>query len=235
METPEGRRRYIERLRHLTTNVFDVARLTNRVNELAEKAQNALGRNLPARLQHQLAMSALLDRIVRREASVREQLGQVLAPLHFGPGNEVALTGWRLSRDYGNPSFRRSANPRPTLEIAASGGRAYGSWRTEVFLDAGEYRFVGKVKLLDPEYGEGVTKGGATLRASSVRDAKMLADAPDWTTLIYDFTIAGQQDVELLCEFRASQGRALFDLSTLKLLRKRSVKLNGAQGSERGL
>jgi len=224
-QTPEGRRRYLERLGQLATNVFDVARITNRVNELSAKVQ-ALGNGLRTSLQQQAAANGLIDRVVRRNASVRQQLAEAWTPLQFGPDNEVKLTDWRSSRDSGSPSFRRASNPAPTFEISASGSRAYGSWRTVVFLDAGDYQLAGRVKLTDPAYGQSVTNGGATVRISGERQAKMITVADDWTMIAYDFSIVGQADVELLCEFRATQGRAVFDGSSLTLRRRVSAKGN---------
>ncbi len=220
IQPPEGRHRYLERLGQLATNVYDVARLTNRVHQLAARVQDALGSDPNARAQHQAAVNRLADRLALRGASVREQLATASRPLPFGLDHTVALTDWRLSRDSGSPSFTRRASPERTLEIYANGGRAYGSWRTQAFLNDGDYQFTGRIKLVDAAYSQSVTNGGATLRISGERTAKMLTAAADWTPFTYDFTIAGQLDVELVCEFRASTGRCLFDASSLKLIQK---------------
>ena len=219
-QTTEGRRRYLERMSQLATSLFDVARLTNHVNELAARVQPALGDDPNVRARHQAAVDALNTRIARRGASVREQLLTAAVPLAFSPDREAKLGDWRVSLDSGRPTFRKLTSPKPTMEVTASGPRAYGSWRTTVFLDAGDYQLTGKVKLLDAQYSQSVTNGGATLRISGEREAKMITEAADWTTVNYDFTVVGQIDVEFVCEFRASQGRAIFDASTIKLIRK---------------
>ena len=110
----------------------------------------------------------------------------------------------------------------PTLEIGASGGRAYGSWRTVVFLDRGDYALTGRLKLVDAQYSQSVTNGGATVRISGEREARMVTNAADWTTTTYTFSLPDPLDVEIVCEFRASQGRAVFDASSLKLIRQQA-------------
>ena len=134
------------------------------------------------------------------------------------------LTDWRSQRDSGSPSFTRRASPEKTLEIFANGVRSYGSWRTLVFLDEGDYQLTGRIKLIDPQYSQSLTNAGATLRISGERQAKMLTEARDWTPFTCDFTITGQLDVELVCEFRAAGGRALFDAASLRLLQKPRAK-----------
>ncbi len=48
----------------------------------------------------------------------------------------------------------------------------------------------------------------------------MVSESVDWTTVTYDLTIAEQEYVELVCELRASEGAARFDLDSLKLISK---------------
>jgi len=42
----------------------------------------------------------------------------------------------------------------------------------------------------------------------------------EWQTITYDFSVTGVADVELVCELRASSGRAWFDGDSLRLIRK---------------
>jgi hypothetical protein len=48
----------------------------------------------------------------------------------------------------------------------------------------------------------------------------MVTDAAQGKELTYDFSLAGLADIELICEFRGSNGRARFDIDSLKLVRK---------------
>ncbi len=108
------------------------------------------------------------------------------------------------------------------LGVSASGNLAYGSWRTLVRLGEGEYQLVGKVKLEGAEFGGKVKSPGASLRVSGERFAHMITNATDWTTMTYEFSMTDVTDVEVVCEFRASKGRAVFDANSFRVLRKNS-------------
>ena len=220
MQVPDGRRQYLARMEQLLKRVYDVPALTNHVDAITRKLQGALGTDLGTRARQMLSATALKDRIIRRAASVEEQLVQASTPLQFGPGNEVFLTKWSSSRESGSPSFRQLSQPQRTLEIAARGSRTYASWRTEVYLDAGDYQFIGRMKITGAEYGPELTNPGATLRISGERNVRMVRESDDWTTFTYDLTVAGKEDLMLVCEFRASKGTATFDASSLKLVKK---------------
>jgi len=160
--------------------------------------------------------------MAQRAESVASQLNEVNTPLPFDAAGEAKLSGWRPQRDSGSPSFShhpRRGNAPGLLDIRAAGASAYGSWRTTVLLEAGEYRFVGKAQTDGLEIGPSVTRGGVTLRVSGERSAKMVTDAAEWTTLTYRFSMPAMADMELVCEFRGSNGRARFDVDSLKLIR----------------
>lgn len=222
VETPEGRRRYLERMALLLTNVFNVEPLTNRVEEMAAHLRPVLARNPAALLNFEQGVDRLVTRMAQRAQSVARQLNDVNTPLAFDAAGEAKLSAWRSQRDSGSPSFSHNTSRRNApglLEIRAAGAPAYGSWRTTVLLEAGEYLFVGKARLEDLEIGPGVTRGGVTLRVSGERAAKMVTDASEWTTLTYRFSLLAMADMELVCEFRGSNGRARFDADSLKLIR----------------
>jgi hypothetical protein len=220
MQVPDGRRQYLARMEQLLKTVYDVSALTNHVDAITRKLQSALGTDLNTRARQMLSATALKDRIIRRKASVAEQLVEAATPLQFGPSKEVSLTNWTNSRESGSPSFRQRAQPVRTFEIIAQSIRTYASWRTEVYLDAGEYQFIGRLKVESAEYGPELTNPGATLRVSGERNARMIREAADWMTFTYDLTVAGKEDLVLVCEFRASKGTAIFDASSLKLVKK---------------
>jgi hypothetical protein len=232
VETPEGRRRYLERMSQLLTNVFNVEPLTNRVEELAARLGPLLARNPVALLEFEQGVDRLVARMAQRAQSVARQLNEVNTPLPFDAAGEAKLSGWRSQRDSGSPSFSHNPSRRnaPGLfEIRAAGAPAYGSWRTTVLLEAGEYLFVGKAQIDGLELGPGVTRGGVTLRVSGERSAKMVTEAAEWTTLAYRFSMPAMADMELVCEFRGSNGRARFEVDSLKLIRtSRTAKPTGS-------
>src|SRR5260370_4596939 len=163
VETPEGRRRYLERMSLLLTNVFNVEPLTNRVEEMAARLRPLLARDPAALLNFEQGVDRLVTRIAQRAQSVARQLNEVNHPFPFDATCEARLSGWRSQRDSGSPSF--SHNPgRPNapglFEIRAAGAPAYGSWGTTGLLGAGEYLFVGKGRTRGLEIGPGVESWG---------------------------------------------------------------------------
>jgi hypothetical protein len=148
------------------------------------------------------------------------------APLRFDARGEASLADWNLQWDSGvKPSFSsvKSRNDEPAaLVIRAPDAVSVGSWRTAVFLEPGIYQFIGKAKVegFDPAAEE--ERSGISLRISGRGVAKMVTQAPDWTEIRYDFTLADPEWVELVCELRASQGTARFDLGSLKVVRRKS-------------
>ena len=220
MQSPDLRRRYLERVAFLATNVFDVPAITNRVRQLAARVQPPLAGDFSQLASQDRAAQSLCERIASRLQSVREQVQQANTPLQFDTKNSARLTNWRPSRDAGSPSFNRRDNTRENLQISANGNYAYGSWRTQVLLEAGDYQFTGRLRTENLQFNNNVTRGGVTLRISGDRSPRMLAQASDWTAFTYDIPVTGLTDVELICELRASIGRVWFDIDSLKLVRK---------------
>jgi len=220
MQSPDLRPRYLERVAFLATNVFDVPAITNRVRQLSARVQPPLAGDFSRLASQERAAQLLSDRIVARLDSVREQVQQANTPLSFDASHTARLANWRISRDAGSPSFNPRDDTQENLQISANGNYACGSWRTQVLLEEGEYRFTGRLRTQDLQFDNNVTRGGVTLRLSGDRTPKMLTGASDWTTFTYDFPVTGLTDIELLCELRASRGRVWFDAGSLKLIRK---------------
>ena len=78
-------------------------------------------------------------------------------------------------------------------------------------------RATGVVPTKDEKKGE-----GAGLRISGSQQAranKLSGDAP-WQKLVYEFqTLTPADEVELVCELRATEGEVCFDLESLQLIR----------------
>jgi hypothetical protein len=59
-------------------------------------------------------------------------------------------------------------------------------------------------------------------RVSGERDTSGLVTNADWTPMSYEFEVPGLINIELVCEYRGSQGVGMFDAGTLMLRRKRA-------------
>ena len=139
--------------------------------------------------------------------------------MKFDANGSYKLAGWDAHRDSGSPSLSRRGSE---LRVSASGRPAFGSWRTMVRVDRGEYELVGKLKLQNFELSSSFTnKPGATLRISGERMATMITNAPDWKTVTYNFSVEGLSDLEVVCEFRGMKGEAIFDASSLRVRKLR--------------
>ena len=145
-------------------------------------------------------------------------------PLKFDAQGLASVSGWRVHNVFGlgELSQEKEAENRPTLKIrAAADPRAGGSWRARVLLEPGQYRFEGELRTQGVVPTTDRRGTGAGLRISRLpRPAQLSGDSP-WTKVFFDFSVdAESQGTELVCELRATQGEAWFDLNSLKLVRE---------------
>ena len=228
LDSTAGRRRYRERMASLLTNVFKVEALTNRMNQVQARIRPVLAAiNPEAARNHDGAIDNLREAITRRAASIARQLKvPEPKPLQFDSSGVAALTLWRQEDRTGNAALDKLDDPgrSKTLHIRAGADKhCTASWRTRVLLEAGRYRFEGQARTkgvvpLTDQKGE-----GAGLRISGSRTARpnKLAGDSAWQKLEYDFTVSLEaREVELLCELRAIEGEAWFDLGSLRVVRK---------------
>jgi len=227
IKTPEGSQRYYDRFGEVFTNVFQLAPLTNRVAELATLIRSALTNlNGPnAGRDYDGQANRIRDLIVGRHASLEKQLA-VPRPKPIKFENGLAhITGWAIPQtivEQGNATRDKIAvDSRQTLHIRAQGPTS-ASWRAEVLLDSGHYRFEAEAKTAQVVAVRDSIKGeGAGVRISgsqSPRPNKLSGDAP-WQKITYEFDAVANLPVILVCELRASKGDAWFDADSLKLVK----------------
>jgi len=135
-------------------------------------------------------------------------------------------------RDTGILDRSPAADGRKSLHIVAGpAGRCTASWRSRIILPGGRYLFSGQVrtKNVTPLAKDVNTKGvGAGIRQSQhqVRKHGLVGDT-DWQTVQYEFDVPGETgEAVLLCELRAEQGEAWFDLNSLKVSRNTTIPLS---------
>lgn len=221
LSTPEGQRRYLERVAVLRTNVFVPERITERVRELSRRIRPTLAAYSPALAEeHDAHVEFLCERIQERARSISDQLAAPREPLQFDGSGVAPLSSWSArvtAQRRGRMQFERTERAgRRVLWIAAQQGGGVGGWRTRVLLEAGRYRFEGQVQTR----GAG-DAGGAVLRVSGAREVWPQASDEVWTPLSYAFTVAEPlTEVELICEFYSVRGEAWFDEASLRLVRE---------------
>jgi spore coat protein H len=219
--TPEGRRRYLERIEELGATEFRSDALLARVDRL----ETALRANLTG--DHEVADSLdaranyLKSNIANRTTVLARLLKERARPISFDAANTALPAGWRFKTSNTRPASGRKAmfDAREILEVQARGPDTAGAWRTQLLLESGRYEFTGRARTdgLDPANVTGTT--GVILRVSGEKFPKGITSS-EWTTLHYEFDVRGIEDVELVCEFRGSQGSGFFDPASMRLIRR---------------
>jgi hypothetical protein len=220
---PQGRRLYQKRFGEVYTNAFHVEALTNRVNELAALLRPHLGQNYEGEVRR------IRDLIVGRHAFLHKMLSEPPPqPLAFSSG-VASITNWIVPltpRDPANAIRDRvKIDGRQALHILTTNKttNTSASWRASVLLTQGDYRFealakvAGVVSLMNTNKG-----GGAGIRHSGIRKPRtnQLEGDSSWVPLQYEFQVPYEEDeVQLLCELRASQGEVWFDLNSFRLVK----------------
>lgn len=138
-----------------------------------------------------------------------------------GPGGTWRPTGWRVQ---GVPpdgaAGERHEHDRSLLEITA-GQRTSSAWVASVRLAPGAYRFSGTARVDGFRSLAGARRDGVVLRvANTAFRSPSLQEDGDWKELLAEFRVGEPGSVvSLMCEFRASAGRARFDRASLLLER----------------
>lgn len=223
LEIPEARERYQQRMSQLLTNVFDGTAITNHVQEVAAKMRPYLAVADPqSAAGHPTRVASLCRRIQQRLQSLERQLTSPSVAAKLDKAESLALPTWEPKIDIGNPSLAKEhEKDGKTLLRVGTDERCAASWRTRVLLDRGQYRLQGKVRLQGVKLAGDDPKAGAGLRISRGKFSRKLSGDMDWTVVPFDFEVQqDRMDVELVCELRATQGKAWFDVASLRLMRR---------------
>jgi hypothetical protein len=224
IRNPEGKRRYLERMSQLYTNVWHLDAILKRVDQLAAVIRPAIAESSSSAARyHDGEVENLKERITQRDESLRRQLASLANQPKLQTNSSLRLSGWSQRIQTGSLAFRqeKTEEGQDTMYLAAR-GNAIGSWRTKIILEEGAYRFEGKVRTKDIRPSSGEPGGGAGLRISGGAVASELTGSQDWQKCAYSFRVPeGGNEVELICEIRASRGEAWFDSSSLRVVRLR--------------
>lgn len=223
LETTHGRKLYRQRVGNLLTNLFTAQRLTNRINEIQKRIRPVLAAiNEQEARNHDGAVHNLRNQVVERVAGVQRLLDQPEPkPLQFDASGMATLANWRMHNQRGLAVLdKASLSGIRALHIRATQPGS-ASWRSRVILEAGQYRFEGKMKTAGVGGFRNERGEGAGLRISgSLRPNRVSGDS-DWKPVSFNFPVSGpEKEIELVCELTSARGDAWFDLDSLKLVRK---------------
>lgn len=228
LQTPEGRRLFNRRRAELFTNIFRLEVLSNRVALAVAKLKAGAHKPDEAR-SYENCGNDMRSRLLARHRNIADQLAH-LAPqsLPFDASGVARLTQWQ-ARKLGGDKLkaegtmdRGQIEGRDALHLRVKKGDGLLSWRAKVFLLEGRYRFEGQARTA---HVAGLTNtlergNGAGLRVSGEKRTQQLLGDAGWTPLTHVFEVpAGGEEKELLCELRACQGEAWFDMASLRLVR----------------
>lgn len=222
LSSDEGLKLYEARCREVFKTVFQLARLTNTLHRAV-----AVLKPVKPDIIHR---AAYLEDQIRSRLRVLKRDPFLKIPPPPAPAPEIAVrpspTGiqpaeWRQQPNgdaaLEGPDAREG---RTTLGIVAN-RPSTASWRAELRLKAGRYRFEGKartagVEVVRDEKGEGA---GLRLSGESQSRQNQLGGDSDWTTLSHEFEVAPPEAaVILVAELRARRGRAWFDRDSLRVV-----------------
>jgi spore coat protein H len=220
LELPEARTLYRERVGVLFTNLFAAERLISRINEIQKRIRPVLAAlNEHEARNHDGAVNNLRNQVSGRVAGVQRLIEQPEPkPLEFDPSGAAAVTAWRIHNPQGGALLDKTSDSGVrALHIRASYPGSV-SWRSRVLLDAGQYRFEGRVKVAGVGGYRSERGEGAGLRISGSPRPNRVSGDSDWKLVSFNFPVEGfPREVELVCELSAARGQAWFDLSSLKL------------------
>jgi len=224
LQTSEGHRRYRARMSQLLTNVFHAEAITNHIYELAAKIQPVLAEgHFFAVSQHKQQVAVLCQRIVQRAGTIQQKIGVPGKPVKIDAEGVAHLTEWHPKIDRGSPAIVKTSEHvgKTLLHISARPGVNAASWRTQAQLEAGHYRFEGRVKTQGVVLDEADRRAGVGLRISGQRFTQKLVGNTDWMTVGFEFdALEDSAEVELVCELCATKGEVWFDLESLRLVRQ---------------
>jgi spore coat protein H len=225
LQVPDFRERYFQRIESLMTNVFTAERLTNSVNRIVARLHANLSRDYP-QLEDSVSLqkSSVQRRLLDRLRSVQEEIATLPRPVKYDSDGSAVITGWQARNDSGAATlYKVTGSDRPDqLLISVSAGRTIASWRARTHLEPGRYRFLARVDTRGVEPVTGNLGAGAGLRLSgmSQSETSQVSGTVKNKELVFDFAIESSRDVEFIAELCASKGEALFELNSLRLLKR---------------
>ena len=228
MEIPEGRQMYFRRIATLATNVFRSEALTNRINGLQQQARTVLDAIDPALVRgHEVAVESLQQRVAQRAWFVKKQLQDPESVvLRFDTNGVARISEWRPHQGPGGALLEHvvAEGNRPSLYIRADSVAPWvASWRARVILKPGEYRFEGRVRTVGVAADSGERSAGAALRISGAEPSSgRIVGDNFWSRITHEFKVKAGNDAatELICELRARNGEAWFEVNSLAVMRE---------------
>ncbi len=224
MQDDGWRERYRRKLAEVMPVVRPIDRWLAAVDARRDQLQDVLAEvDADAAAAHRDRVEELKERLVQRA----DALARLVAA---GPTEPVAVTGaagYPLDDWYPAPE----AEDVRLEEVELEGVRCYGiardafgdhasSWRCQLLLPRGRYRFVARVRTAGVIPVPDDQAAGAGIRIAGTGRADEVVGTTAWRELSQEIDIPeDRRAVELVLELRARSGRAWFDRESLRLER----------------
>ena len=206
------------------TNVFQIEMLTNRVNELAALIRPHMSNTNDYNNQ----AKRIRDLITAQHANFVRRLNEPPpTPLLFTSG-VASVTNWTITLRPADPAKairdRVMLEGRRTLHVLTTNKttNTAASWRANVLLSQGNYRFeamakaAGIVPVLNTNKGAGA---GLRISGTTTNRVNKLVGDTGWEKLEYELRVKEEREVELIAELRALAGEVWFDADSFKLVK----------------
>jgi len=224
MQDDHWRERFSERLGELQRLLRPIDRWLDDVDACRDRIQAVLlDVDAEAASAHRERVDELKERLVQRA----DALARLIAagpdkPLSFATEPVLMLADWQPAPDAEEVRLEeQDVDGVPSYGIVRDAfGDHASSWRRQVLLPRGRYRFTARVRT------EGVIPisddqaGGAGIRLAGTGRADEVVGTTPWQALIQEFVVREDARlVELILELRARRGRAWFERDSLRLER----------------
>lgn len=190
-----------------------------RIRAQGKKVQDALSKANPQQAKDfQGQINAACDRVRARLDAFAKNLGDPPKPLEWV--NNVAKLGPKQWRTEGGGTLDEQAvDGKRSLHIRTD-GNGPASWRRNITLPPGRYRFEALVKTAGIEPAGDSSGDGAGLRISggTRKGANGLTGDQPWQKVAFEFEATGAETV-LIAESRSPRGEAWFQIESLQLTR----------------
>lgn len=229
IQVPEFRQRFRKRVEELLP-LLDPAKLDPVIDGVAKRLKPVLEAMNKNQAREYLGnMQAVKDRIKQRHVTALKVLKTYVEPLvpKFDAKGEVLVTGWAEVKETDDAVHERQDLPGGAKALVLKTGpskQCVASWRREVVLPKGKYEFHAMVKTVgvvaNPDGNQKVS--GAGVRISGGTRTNALAGNAEWKLQKHTFEVTeDNQPVVLVAELRARAGAAMFDASSMKLVRQK--------------
>ena len=236
LANPDARRLYRQRVSELSTNVFRVNAVLQRIDALSSVILPVVAEpGHFAGFKYITQVARLKELVASRGESLARQIAHAANPASKSAtvARTHALSGWRPQLQGAGARLNQqgSEDARVLLHIDASARPGTASWRASVQLEPGNYRFVGRVRAKNlepapaalnagPAGGVGGGAAGAGLRISGQQPFAYLTESADWREFSSPPFEVGDDagDTTVVCELRSARGEVWFDQASLKIV-----------------